>query len=291
MSTELADLFRTIIQAQFNNEKLLYSLAFIAVYSVLSYFVLRRKDIVSDNAIGNTKTTIGVYLLNIAFAPVVFVCILFMEEICRFIGLVPLFPEFWKSVHPVLLVLLIIVARDFMDYWNHRFMHTKWGWPIHAIHHSDSHVNGFTSFRVHFLEAVVMRGSYLVFLGWLGLPMEAAATAYVFLLLHNIYVHLEVDIDHGPLNYLITSPRFHRWHHADVKEAYGKNLANVIPLFDVLFGTYRVPGPCNEKMGALADNIPDKDAVKLILLPFVLWYRLLKRQPAADAPAHMTPAE
>ncbi len=61
--------------------------------------------------------------------------------------------------------------------------------------------------------------------------------------LHNAYVHFEVDIDHGPMNWLIASPRFHRWHHADFPPAYGKNLANAIPAWDMLFGTYFKAGP------------------------------------------------
>jgi sterol desaturase/sphingolipid hydroxylase (fatty acid hydroxylase superfamily) len=37
------------------------------------------------------------------------------------------------------------------------------------------------------------------------------------------------------------SPRFHRWHHTDETEARDKNFAGLLPLWDILFGTYYMP--------------------------------------------------
>jgi sterol desaturase/sphingolipid hydroxylase (fatty acid hydroxylase superfamily) len=37
------------------------------------------------------------------------------------------------------------------------------------------------------------------------------------------------------------SPRFHRWHHTDEVEARDKNFAGLLPLWDILFGTYHMP--------------------------------------------------
>jgi sterol desaturase/sphingolipid hydroxylase (fatty acid hydroxylase superfamily) len=36
-------------------------------------------------------------------------------------------------------------------------------------------------------------------------------------------------------------PRFHRWHHTDESEARDKNFAGLLPLWDILFGTYYMP--------------------------------------------------
>jgi hypothetical protein len=96
-------------------------------------------------------------------------------------------------------------------------------------------------------------------------------TAYIFASLHNAYVHFEVDIDHGRLNWLIASPRYHRWHHADVPEVYGKNLANIMPIYDIMFGTHYKAGRCDAPMGAERDGIPGTDPARLMLLPFTLW--------------------
>ena len=84
---------------------------------------------------------------------------------------------------------------------------TKVLWPIHAVHHSDPDVTALTTCRVHIFESVVMSTSYIVLLSWLGFPDRIIGFGAVFLALHNAYVHVNVDWDHGPLRYVIASPR------------------------------------------------------------------------------------
>ncbi|MGI9393658.1 MAG: sterol desaturase family protein, partial [Boseongicola sp.] len=95
---------------------------------------------------------------------------------------------------------------------------------------------------------------------------------------HNMYVHMDLDFGHGPAKYLIASPNFHRWHHADVEEAHGKNLANIMPIYDVLFGTYYYPGRCDAPLGALKSGIEDKNALLIYIYPFQEWIRLAKAE-------------
>jgi sterol desaturase/sphingolipid hydroxylase (fatty acid hydroxylase superfamily) len=152
-------------------------------------------------------------------------------------------------------------------------MHHRLLWPVHAIHHSDPEVNGLTGYRVHMLEGLVMWISYTVMLTWLGFPDDVLAGGAVFIALHQVYIHTKLDWDHGILRLVIASPRFHRWHHADVAEAHGKNLANIFPIFDWLFGTYYEGGPCRAPMGA--KGVPENDVAKLILFPFREWGRML----------------
>jgi sterol desaturase/sphingolipid hydroxylase (fatty acid hydroxylase superfamily) len=197
------------------------------------------------------------------------------EKIYNFLHIPKIPTEFWANTHWSILIVLSLITVDFANYWNHRFMHTKIGWPTHMVHHSDSHVNGFTTFRVHFLEVVVMQISYIFLLSWMGIDAVTVVFVSILCTLHNAYVHFEIDIDHGRLNWLIASPQFHRWHHADAPEVYGKNLANIMPIWDVIFGTYYKGGKCNAPMGALNDGIPDTDTVKLILMPFQLYFRQL----------------
>lgn len=235
-----------------------------------------RARVLSPAAIRNSLASLAVLAFNILMAPVVYVL---SDLVARGYGQlgIPSIPQaFWQGMPWLVVAVVGIVAKDFADYWCHRALHTPLGWPIHAVHHSDSHVNGFTAFRVHLLEVVTMKIFYIVLLTWIGIPTQLIVAAYVVASLHTAYVHLEIDIDHGPLNWLIASPRFHRWHHADAPEAYGKNLANMIPLFDLMFGTYYRHDACAAPMGALRDGIPDTDPVKLVLLPFVLWARQVR---------------
>ena len=61
-------------------------------------------------------------------------------------------------------------------------------------------------------------------------------------------------------------------------EAYGKNLANIMPIYDVIFGTYYVPGVCHEKMGALSSGIADKNPVAIYMYPITEWSRMIRER-------------
>lgn len=265
-----------------------------AVVTALCYFVLRQKDVLSLHARQNIVATIVLVGINITLGA------LFIHDIYRFaqacyesLGIPTLAPDFWKPLPLWGQILLALVAKDFADYLVHRAMHTTWLWPTHAAHHSDTHVNAFTTYRVHFLETVLMTVNYIITLTWLQLP-EAIPFVMVLAALHNMYVHLDLNIDHGPFKFLLASPVFHRWHHADVPEAYGKNLANLIPAFDLIFGTYYENGRCHEQMGALSSGIEDKDPVKIFTYPFRKWAQLCRKKWAKRRqalPKPVVPAE
>ena len=265
-------LLTALLETMFTKE-MLFVYLFVIGFTNFAYFVLKNKKVLSKKAIDNTITTLLIFAINIIISPVVYYTVGLVTKFYKFMQIPTIPAEFWANTHWSIIVLISVVTVDFADYWNHRFMHTKIGWPTHLVHHSDSYVNGFTTFRIHFLEAVVMRISYIFLLSWMGINAETVIAVTLLTALHNAYVHFEVDIDHGPLNWLLASPRFHRWHHADVPEAYGKNLANIIPLWDMVFGTYYKAGRCDAQMGAAKEGIPDTDAVKLFLLPFQLYFR------------------
>ena len=253
-------------------------LALIAKY--LLYFLLKKASEISKHADENMLTSIAIASFNIGAV------FLFVDDVNAFLqrqydafGIPTLDPAIWDHLPLFVVCIIGIVAKDFADYWSHRAMHTKWGWATHAAHHSDTHVNAFTGLRVHFLESILMTLSYVLLLTWLQIP-EIIPIVALFYAVQGIYVHLDLDWDHGPLKYLFASPRYHRWHHADVPEAYGKNLASVIPLFDVMFGTYYNPGICKEPMGALKTGVPDKNPFLIYIYPFQDWARLIREEYA-----------
>jgi sterol desaturase/sphingolipid hydroxylase (fatty acid hydroxylase superfamily) len=260
--------------------------AFLAIpLTLILYFAFGRKTEFSHHAIQNTAATIVFSGFNIAAA------LIFSEQINAFaqsaydaLGIPKLPADIWASVPLWALSLLGLVAKDFADYVIHRLMHTSWLWPAHAAHHSDTHVNAFTTYRVHFLEGVLMSLTYLVMLTWLQMP-SAIPVVIVLSVLHNMYVHMDLDFGHGPLKYLIASPGYHRWHHADVPEAHGKNLANIMPIYDVIFGTYCCPGPCRAELGARSSGLEDKNPVLIWIYPFQQWARLIRRTFRAILPA------
>lgn len=245
---------------------------------IIVYFIFKKRREFSRHALQNTAASVIVFWVNLGMIA------LFYDEIAAAIqqfyttlNVPSLNPAFWESVPFWLVVIVGIVAKDFVYYWCHRIMHTKWGWPTHAAHHSDTHVNGFTAYRVHFLEWLMMVCGYFFLLTWLQIP--DAIPIVVFLhSLHNVYVHMDLPYTHGPLRHIIASPSFHRWHHADVPEAYGKNLANIMPMWDHIFGTHYTYDivPDAVPMGAVKTGIEDKNPLMIYVYPVLEWSRLVR---------------
>lgn len=278
------------LNAFLKSYSILIWLSFGIFASLALYFVFGRKAELSKNAFDNTIVTILMTVINTLCA------FYFNEEINAFMqsayGLlhIPTLPaEMWNAIPFALACILGVVISDFSDYWTHRFMHTKWGWPAHAGHHSDSHVNAFTTFRMHYMESVTKNIGLIFLLTWMQIP-EALPIVYVTKTLFTMYTHMDLDINHGPFRYLIASPTHHRWHHADVPAAYGKNLANVVPLFDVMFGTYYMPGPCHAEMGAKKTGVVDTNLWALMIYPFVEWSKLF-REVFAQSKEHTSPTD
>lgn len=215
----------------------------------------------------------GVYLLNQILYPVIAIGI---EAVGAASAKLPRLSEHaWEGVPFWVGVVVGMLAVDFASYWAHRAMHWKWFWPIHAIHHSDPVVSPGTALRVHVFQLAFVSIAYALFISWLRIPTAAVAVVGIVMAVHNQYAHLDVEWTHGPLRKVIVSPSYHRWHHTHVPEVQGKNLANVFPLWDILFGTYYGGEPCRDQRFG-AEGVPEHDVVKLTLHPFAEWGRMVR---------------
>ena len=82
----------------------------------------------------------------------------------------------------------------------------------------------------------------------LGFDPGITVGTAVFFTFYAIFLHADVDWDFGPLRSVISTPVFHRWHHSKDPQAIDKNFAGLLPLWDILFGTYYMPRdrmPCD----------------------------------------------
>lgn len=135
----------------------------------------------------------------------------------------------------------ILVIGDFVGYWMHRAFHGRRLWRFHAIHHSSVDLDWLSAARLHPVNDALMRVAGVLPVLALGFAPVAVASIVPVLTLMAILVHANVDWDWGPLRALIVSPRFHRWHHTNETQARDKNFAGLLPLWDILFGTYHMP--------------------------------------------------
>jgi|SRR5579863_9838578 len=150
-----------------------------------------------------------------------------------------------------------IFIADLSGYWRHRLLHTEWLWPFHAIHHTSEQVDWLSNERVHPVESIVTSLEQIVVLMFLGFgPAVVTINAFVRHA-HSVLEHSNLRFSYGPLNYVLVSPRFHRWHHSDDPRVAHKNFANFFSCIDLLFGSFFLPpGESATTFGLFDDRMP-----------------------------------
>ena len=122
----------------------------------------------------------------------------------------------------------------------HRTMHNVqplWRW-FHQMHHSAERVDIWGAFYFSPLDVIgfTFVGS-LVLVGGFGITAEAAIWINVFLTFLGMLQHANLRTPHW-LGYLVIRPESHAAHHERGVHAY--NYCD-LPLWDMLFGTFRNP--------------------------------------------------
>jgi lathosterol oxidase len=145
----------------------------------------------------------------------------------------------WPAV--VQFAALLFVA-DFTQYWVHRTFHAVPAlWRFHAIHHSAEQMDWLAGSRLHLVDVAVTRGITYVPIYILGFAETPLFVYLVVVSAQATFIHANVRFDFGPLKWLIATPQFHHWHHADEVEAIDKNFAVHLPVIDAVFGTIHMP--------------------------------------------------
>ncbi|MEZ4685408.1 MAG: sterol desaturase family protein [Bacteroidia bacterium] len=173
-------------------------------------------------------------------------------------------------------VLAGIFLIDLVSYWRHRMMHSKWLWPIHAIHHSSVRLDWLSTERFHvfnyFVTTIINTLAVQIFLG-----PEVALYGAILRRFYNFFIHANVNVSFGKLGYVFVSPRFHHWHHSAEPEAQDKNYCTFFSCIDWVFGTFYLP-----KEKALPSEIGitvtvEENLWKQFLYPFRIWKGMLKK--------------
>jgi sterol desaturase/sphingolipid hydroxylase (fatty acid hydroxylase superfamily) len=179
-------------------------------------------------------------------------------------------------------MLAVVFVGDFVGYWRHRAQHSKWLWPAHAIHHSDTRLTWFSLERMHPVDRL---GSALdtVILAALGFPFWAQGLNVFVRHYYGYLIHADVPWTLGKAGLVLNTPAMHRWHHARDIEGSGSNFATVFSIFDRAFGTYYQPGPCKAPLGVREDM--GEGALGQYLHPFRAWAAGWRRKRAVQATA------
>jgi sterol desaturase/sphingolipid hydroxylase (fatty acid hydroxylase superfamily) len=145
------------------------------------------------------------------------------------------------------MIFVPLFIHDFWFYWSHRIEHkVAILWEFHKIHHSDDRMNTSTWARDHFLQES-WRAFFSVFT--LGLIIDlhlaeagkAALYSTMFLIGLSMFYHSAIRVRLPWLDRMLVTPQVHRIHHLVDAKHYNRNFADVLPIFDIVFGTYYRP--------------------------------------------------
>ena len=226
-----------------------------AIFAALALFVKRRRALAdARRAAGETRLNLSIYFLDaLLIGPPLAVLLALMQRGFDAAGLRLLPPEAWEALPFAATAFAAVVAGDFIGYWRHRLEHTRWLWPAHAVHHSDTEMTWLALARFHPVSRLATLLLDNAFLFLLGFPAEALVVNNLVRHYWGHFIHADLPWTFGALGRIVVSPAMHRWHHAIDRRAHDTNYATVFALWDRLFGTYRVPGPCPGPLGVAAD--------------------------------------
>ena len=133
-----------------------------------------------------------------------------------------------------------ILLSDLCVYWGHRLQHrAPILWRFHSVHHTSEHLDWLAAHREHPVDTIYTLTLINLPPFLLGFPLHTLAGLIAFRGIWAIYIHSNVRLPIGPLRMLIGAPELHHWHHDRDRDA--GNYANISPIMDLLFGTYRCP--------------------------------------------------
>jgi sterol desaturase/sphingolipid hydroxylase (fatty acid hydroxylase superfamily) len=147
---------------------------------------------------------------------------------------------------------LSFLLTSFIFYWWHRATHASdFLWRcLHQLHHSALRVEALTAFYAHPLDtaAAVLISAFSSYL-LLGATPFAAACALALTGAFDLFLHSDLRTPTW-LGWLVQRPEMHTVHHAVGHHAQNYGL----PIWDLLFGTWRNPAERVQQLGFDGDK-------------------------------------
>ena len=179
-----------------------------------------------------------------------------------------LFPDqanAFADVSPLLAFAIIFPLGELSHYWVHRLAHEwRWLWKLHRTHHSGMDMNVSLIYRYNLLWPMIVPQTWVgvvaIYLGHIEAFLAAALLTYLV----NVFTHLSFRWDLAlrerfprsepfwkVLERIITLPDAHQAHHAwGAEQAHPNgNYAVTLFIYDVIFGTAKLPVKRQEKFG------------------------------------------
>ena len=136
-----------------------------------------------------------------------------------------------------------LALRGFISFSTHYLMHKVPAfWRVHRVHHLDTELDVSSTVRFHPLEFVValLPGIPMVLAfgltPWILMVYELMDVVVTLWSHSNIRLPAALD---RILRYVVVTPDLHRVHHSSFQPETDSNFSAVLPIWDLVFGTFR----------------------------------------------------
>jgi sterol desaturase/sphingolipid hydroxylase (fatty acid hydroxylase superfamily) len=173
-------------------------------------------------------------------------------------------PHSWPLWTQIIAMVLVV---DFVRYWLHRACHQFTPlWRLHEVHHSPDVLYVVNVGRFHPIEKALHFSLDTVPFLLIGVAPEVLAGYFLLYSVNGLFQHSNLRLRYGWLNYLVGSAETHRWHHARDPKIASCNFGNTTIVWDLVFGTWRLPGAVGD-IGIMNRSYP-KGFLAQMVAPF-----------------------
>jgi sterol desaturase/sphingolipid hydroxylase (fatty acid hydroxylase superfamily) len=139
-------------------------------------------------------------------------------------------------------IILGLFLGDLALYWVHRWMHySDLLWRTHVFHHSITELYWLSGARTSLMHLVLFALPEIAIAYYLlDLTPVQAGIGFSIGAFINIWVHTNLWVNLGPLEWLFIIPNYHRVHHS-ASPLMHTNLGFILTIWDRIFGTYTDP--------------------------------------------------
>ena len=193
-------------------------------------------------------------------------------SVAALFGLASVFAPSEPTLAMPLEIAIAIVVSSLGTYIFHRAGH-DWPllWRFHGIHHAEGKVNVGNNSVNHIFDVFGRRLLAQLPILFIGISEPALFIASIFNTMQGYFVHANIDVRMGFLNYLIGSPEQHRLHHSKRVEEAGHFCVD-ITLWDWVFKSYFWRPGLKPKGVGIKDPTkfpPPNSILKSFIHPFV----------------------
>ncbi|QIR40046.1 sterol desaturase family protein [Tolypothrix sp. PCC 7910] len=155
-----------------------------------------------------------------------------------------LFPQLQGNfkIAPILAFIISFILVDYLYYWNHRLLHSKFLWQVHQVHHTVTQMDVLGTSRNTLWTSLLI---IYLWIHTLFLYLLADPTAYLLGVsltsALDLWRHSRLMIDENSWLYQfvfpwLILPQDHAWHHCS--EVFNCNYGANLKLWDKLHKTY-----------------------------------------------------